>query len=898
MLQERDDIVALDAAILMHPRMWEAIGPPRRLHRPAGRLPAPASSASAPTTSRTRACPTQAVDAPGRGPECDLTEAREFNLMFETTIGPGEGGRARPPTCAPRPRRASSSTSRTCCSSRARSRRSASPRSASRSATRSRRATSSSARASSSRWRWSSSCRPPRPPQWFEHWLRASACAGTRDLGIRPDHLRLRAHDADELSHYSSATERRRVPVPDRLVGARGHRQPRRLRPDASTREFSGEKLEYFDQATGERYVPHVIEPAAGADRATLAFLVDAYDEEEVEGEHAHRAAPAPAPRAGQGRRAAAVRKDGQPELAREVYEALRRAHAPPSTTRAARSASATAARTRSARRWRHGRPPDARGPARSRCATATRSSRSASRSTSSPTTRRPAGRALAVAEARSPESAAPPPRPRPPPTPNGHGLGRDGPRVLDVARHARRGRAGGPAGRRSLDGPPGRSMNETSFRIDARSPTRTCTRAGSSGNWRRDRARLQPGPRGLAREVLRRSSARAALWNYAMFFHGEDASPTTSSPYIDAAPREEQKYFLTTQQVDEARHAVFFAPLHARGRRTRATPIAASLATTQPRADLGLRKVFAPPRPDGRRAAQGPLEAQARRGGHALPPHRRGLARPARPALHRGLPRGARPAARLPRGHAQHLARRAAPHRLRRQAAARPQGRGPARCPAAVAEMLREVIPWTTAVFVPPNWDERYIDVLRLHASRRSSRTARARWTPSCARPACRSRSCRAASRWNRPAAARSARGAASRSLRGSILGEKNGPPSRATRSRWRCYFDSIRRGLSDLRRGPRARSRCSGTSATPSPGTCASTTARARSRAGGWSRADITFRCRFEDWVDRPMGRAGPAALLATGRVIPRGKPRALWRARSLLSPLDQRSPPVVLA
>src|ERR671932_309879 len=52
----------------------------------------------------------------------------------------------------------------------------------------------------------------------------------------------------------------------------------------------------------------------------------------------------------------------------------------------------------------------------------------------------------------------------------------------------------------------------------------------------------------------------RAALWNYALFLHGEDTVADTLSPYIDAAPREEQKYFLATQQVDEVRHAVFFA--------------------------------------------------------------------------------------------------------------------------------------------------------------------------------------------------------------------------------------------------------------------------------------------------------------------------------------------------
>jgi ribonucleoside-diphosphate reductase beta chain len=60
----------------------------------------------------------------------------------------------------------------------------------------------------------------------------------------------------------------------------------------------------------------------------------------------------------------------------------------------------------------------------------------------------------------------------------------------------------------------------------------------------------------------------RAALWNYALFFHGEDSVTDNLSPLIDAAPREEQKYFLATQQVDEARHAIFFKRFNARGRR------------------------------------------------------------------------------------------------------------------------------------------------------------------------------------------------------------------------------------------------------------------------------------------------------------------------------------------
>ena len=94
--------------------------------------------------------------------------------------------------------------------------------------------------------------------------------------------------------------------------------------------EYSGEKLEYFDQASGERYVPYVIEPAAGADRALLAFLVDAYDEEQVEregaGEGERRTVLRLHPRLAPVKAAVLplVGKDGQPELAREVHDQLR----------------------------------------------------------------------------------------------------------------------------------------------------------------------------------------------------------------------------------------------------------------------------------------------------------------------------------------------------------------------------------------------------------------------------------------------------------------------------------------------------------------------------------------------------------------------------------------------
>ena len=142
-------------------------------------------------------------------------------------------------------------------------------------------------------------------------------------LGLRPDHLRLRAHDADELSHYSSGTSDVEYLFPigwSELEGI-ANRGNFDLTQHA---KYSGQKLEYVDTATKERYVPHVIEPAAGADRAMLAFLVDAYDEDEIEGEKRTvlRLHPVLAPV-----KVAVlplVRKDGQPELAHEVYRELR----------------------------------------------------------------------------------------------------------------------------------------------------------------------------------------------------------------------------------------------------------------------------------------------------------------------------------------------------------------------------------------------------------------------------------------------------------------------------------------------------------------------------------------------------------------------------------------------
>ena len=242
---------------------------------------------------------------------------------------PGQGVRRRRPTCAPRPPRASSSTSRTSCSSRARSRRSGSPRSARPSATRSRPGNFIFRTREFEQMEMEFFV----PPDDAAALVRALA-GGARALvrGARastrpPAPARARRRRALALLERD---ERRRVPVPDRLVGARGDRQPRRLRPDASTPSSPARSSSTSTRRPASATCPHVIEPAAGADRATLAFLVDAYDEEgRARGRGRGRARtvlrlhPRLAP-VKVGGAAARASKDGQPELAREVYRALR----------------------------------------------------------------------------------------------------------------------------------------------------------------------------------------------------------------------------------------------------------------------------------------------------------------------------------------------------------------------------------------------------------------------------------------------------------------------------------------------------------------------------------------------------------------------------------------------
>jgi glycyl-tRNA synthetase len=123
---------------------------------------------------------------------------------------------------------------------------------------------------------------PAEADRWYRYWIDERLAWYVR-LGIRESHLRVRAHEAEELSHYSSATSDIEYLFPIGWSELEGIANRGDFDLKAHT-AASGTKLEWVDSESGERYLPHVIEPSGGVNRSLLAFLVDAYDEEVVAG--------------------------------------------------------------------------------------------------------------------------------------------------------------------------------------------------------------------------------------------------------------------------------------------------------------------------------------------------------------------------------------------------------------------------------------------------------------------------------------------------------------------------------------------------------------------------------------------------------------------------------------
>jgi glycyl-tRNA synthetase len=320
MLQERDDILALDSAIIQHPMTWQASGHLAGFTDPLVDCRSCKLRFRADQLEEAR-CGRRPSRHPGETPECDLTEARDFSLMFETTIGPV---REEGTTVHLRPETAQGIFLNF--KSYLQFARRKPPFGIAQ--------IGKSFRNEITPGNFIFRTRefeqmemeffvpPAEATRWYEYWLRERH-DWYLDLGIRADHLRLREHEADELSHYSSATSdvEYLFPIGWQELEGIANRGDYDLSRHA---EYSGQKLEYVDTASGERYVPHVIEPAAGVDRSMLAFIVDAYDEDEIEGETRTvlRLHPQLAPV-----KVAVlplVRKDGQPELAERVHRTLR----------------------------------------------------------------------------------------------------------------------------------------------------------------------------------------------------------------------------------------------------------------------------------------------------------------------------------------------------------------------------------------------------------------------------------------------------------------------------------------------------------------------------------------------------------------------------------------------
>jgi glycyl-tRNA synthetase len=283
MVREREDIVALDSSIILHPRVWEASGHVTGFTDPlvdcrTCKLRFRADHIEDREHEEVY-CGRKPSKRPGETPECDLTEARQFNLMFKTRIGAVEEtgldaylrpetaqgifvnfknvaqiARRKPPFGIAQIGKAfrneitpGNFIFRTL---------------------------------EFEQMEMEYFVPPAEADRWFRYWVE-ERLSWYRRLGIRASHLRVREHAAEELSHYSSATSDIEYLYPIGWSELEGVANRGDYDLKAHT-DASGTKLEWVDSESGERYTPHVIEPAGGVNRSLLAFLIDAYDEEVV----------------------------------------------------------------------------------------------------------------------------------------------------------------------------------------------------------------------------------------------------------------------------------------------------------------------------------------------------------------------------------------------------------------------------------------------------------------------------------------------------------------------------------------------------------------------------------------------------------------------------------------
>src|SRR3954452_25082574 len=365
----------------------------------------------------------------------------------------------------------------------------------------------------------------------------------------------------------------------------------------------------------------------------------------------------------------------------------------------------------------------------------------------------------------------------------------------------------------------------------------------------------------------------RAALWNYSLFFHGEDSVTDNLSPYIDAAPREEQKYFLATQQVDEARHSIFFARFM-KEVVERGETIAGSLAATQPELSWGFRRTF----------EKLDEVADRLRKDRSLPNLAASIcmyhliveATLAQPGQHfiEGylIERGVLPGFRAGMENVSKDEQRHIGFGVKMISDLVDQD---PECRDAIADLLREVLPMSVGVFVPPNWDMRYIEtfgstMIDVYEQGMQSldQKLRSAGVPFESLPGApvvpldmqpRERAERAI-----------------KLVRAGIFGEKTGPPQRDPETVG-LLFDFISRVV-DGDAAPNGGTTIQWDFSDTEPWHLVVDNGATRAVRGRVEEPDLTLRSGFETWADVVAGREDPRLAMAKLKLRPRGDLRVL--------------------
>jgi putative sterol carrier protein len=380
-------------------------------------------------------------------------------------------------------------------------------------------------------------------------------------------------------------------------------------------------------------------------------------------------------------------------------------------------------------------------------------------------------------------------------------------------------------------------------------------------------------------REDFSEFERQAAVWNYCLFFWGEDAVADNLSPYIDAAPLEEQKYFLTTQQVDEARHAVFFKRFMQEVCGIGSGSMASGLESIRPQLTSGFRKIFdrLDVMADELRADRSPaklaaavtlyhvvIEASlAQPGQHFICGYLE--ERDQLPAFREGMRNIAADEQRHIGFGVKLLAD------LNRE--------DPVGVPRAVARILREVTRYTAQVLMPPGWDERYISVFgatydEVGVEGLTSMTTKLRSAglaletlpgPPLLPPGLSPLEI-------------SQRGRAL--AKAGVIGVREGPSQRDPET-VAMLFDTIARQVNPhhgLRRPTTFQWEFTDSDVSPWYLTVANGSSVVE--RGEAAKPDLRLRLSYQDWVDIVGERLDPMRAVVTGRLRPRGNPLALAR------------------